>query len=122
MIQIVYCNFMKMWWSGMIKAIAFLNMLNLPFLKSSLPDRDNKRVVLEVKTSRTGEETPEAMSQFLSSLVGLKKIIIPEFFYLGMPISLELAVIDQTIHFFVTVPADHQGFIESQLIAQYPKA
>src|SRR5258708_11026467 len=31
------------------------------------------RVVLEVKTSRTGEETPEAMAQVLSSLTNLKK-------------------------------------------------
>ncbi|HSW97654.1 MAG TPA: DUF87 domain-containing protein [Candidatus Saccharimonadales bacterium] len=78
------------------------------------------RVILEVKTSRTGEETPEAMVQFLSSLLNLKK----RFFYLhysGVPIALEMAVIDQRIHFYISLPSQYQSFIESQLAAQYPK-
>ncbi len=79
------------------------------------------RVVLEVKTSRTGEETPEAMAQVLSSLTNLKKRFLV-IFRLGIPISLEIAVIQQRIHFYVTVPKKYQGFIESQIVAQYPKA
>src|SRR5258708_28917191 len=96
----------------------------LPFFKTTDNKDENRppdRVVLEVKTSRTGEETPEAMSQFLSSLTGLKRIIIPEVFRLGIPFSLELSVIDQAVHFFVTVPGHYQAFIESQLVSQYPK-
>jgi len=79
------------------------------------------RVLLEVKTSRTIEQTPEAMVQFLSSLTNLKKRL----FYvirLGIPISLEMAVINQRVHFFVSIPASYQAFIESQIAAQYPKS
>src|SRR6266699_226069 len=99
-------------------------MINLPFFNSSANKEQSKapdRVVLEVKTSRTGEETPEAMSHFLSSLTGLKRIIIPELFRLGIPVSLELAVIDSAVHFYVTVPSAYQAFIESQLVSQYTK-
>lgn len=80
-----------------------------------------ERVLLEVKTSRTGEETPEAMVQFLSSLVSLKKRLL-NFLPIGLPITLELGVVDQLIHFYISAPASLQSFIESQLISQYPKA
>ncbi len=79
------------------------------------------RVLLEIKTSRAGEETPEAMVQFLSSLTSVKKRIMVLWRY-GYPISFELAVVDQRIHYFISVPAAFENFIESQLIAQYPKS
>ncbi len=79
------------------------------------------RVLLQIKTSRTGEETPEAMVQFLASLTNLKRLILP-FWGLGVPISLEIAVIDQGVQFFISVPVKYQSFIESQLVAVYPKA
>lgn len=100
-------------------------MVTLPYFKKQTSKAENKtpdRVVLEIKTSRSGEETPEAMSQFLSSLTGLKRIIIPELYRIGIPISLELAVADSTVHFYVTIPSHYQAFIESQLVSQYPKA
>lgn len=81
----------------------------------------SSRVLLEVKTSRTGEETVESMVQFLASLTNLKKLILP-FWGIGVPLSLEIAVINQTVHFFISVPEEYQAFIESQLISQYPKA
>lgn len=90
-----------------------------------MSDKENeiipRRVILEVKTSRTGEESPESMMQFLTNLSNLRfrHMLI---WKKGIPISLEIAVIDQIIHFFVTVPSEFQGFIESQLISQYPKA
>lgn len=78
------------------------------------------RVVLEVRTSRTGEETPEAMVQFLSSLLNLKKKV--NFFTTaGVPITLEIAVIEQRIRFYISIASEYQSFIESQLAAQYPK-
>jgi hypothetical protein len=79
------------------------------------------RVLLEVKTSRTGEETPESMVQFLSNLTNLRfrHFLL---FHKGVPLSFEIAVIDQTIHFYISVPNELQSFIESQLISQYPKA
>jgi hypothetical protein len=82
---------------------------------------DKDRVILEIKTSRTGEETTEAMVQFLASLTGLRK----RFFLLwklGHPISLELAVFNQTIHFYVTCPSSLKTFVEGQLTAAYPKS
>lgn len=80
-----------------------------------------ERVLFEIKTSRTGEETPEAMVQFLASLTNLKKFFLPGI-RLGIPISLELAVLDQTIHFYLSIPSDYQAFIEGQILAHYPKA
>lgn len=80
-----------------------------------------KRVVLEIKTSRTGEETPESMKQFLTNLTNLRFRHML-FRKRGIPISLEIAVINQVIHFYITVPSEFQAFIESQLISQYPKA
>ncbi len=79
------------------------------------------RVLLEIKTSRTGEETPESMVQFLASLTNMRHR-----FYLlwkkGIPLTLEIAVSEQIIHFYVSVPTAYQSFIESQLISQYTKA
>lgn len=79
------------------------------------------RILLEVKTSRTEEETPESMVQFLASLTSLKRLILP-FWGIGVPISLEIAVIDQTVRFYFSIPSKYITFIESQLIAVYPKA
>ncbi len=79
------------------------------------------RLLLEVKTSRSGEETPEAMVQFLSSFLNLKRRILP-LWYRGLPISLEIAVFDQAVHFFISLPKEYRSFFESQLLSQYPKA
>lgn len=80
-----------------------------------------RRVVLEIKTSRTGEETPESMKQFLTNLTNLRfrHMLLRR---KGIPISLEIAVLNQVIHFYITAPAEFQSFIESQLVSQYPKA
>src|SRR3989344_5737497 len=82
---------------------------------------DKDRTLLEIKTSRTGEETTESMVQFLASLTGLRR----RFFLLwrrGLPISLEIAVFNQTIHFYISCPGSLKTFIEGQLAAQYPKS
>jgi hypothetical protein len=86
----------------------------------NLQQLQQERVILEVRTARTGEETPEAMVQFLSSLINLRKRIF-YFYRPGIPISLEIAVVDQRIRFYITAPAPYKAFIESQLAAQYPK-
>lgn len=84
--------------------------------------QQHERVLLEVKTARTGEETPESMKQFLSSLINLKKQIILPMWKRGIPISFEISVIDQVVRFYISTPAQFQAFIESQLVSQYPKA
>lgn len=48
---------------------------NLLFHKDEDLQTDN--VILEVKTSRTSEETPEAMTQLFASFTTLKKTICP---------------------------------------------
>ncbi|HUD43967.1 MAG TPA: type IV secretion system DNA-binding domain-containing protein [Patescibacteria group bacterium] len=78
-------------------------------------------VTLEVRTSRTGLETPESMVQFLANLTNFRKRLL-YIFKKGIPISLEIGVIDQTIHFFISAPVQYQAFIESQLVSQYPKS
>lgn len=80
------------------------------------------RVLLEIKTTRTGEETVESMVQILASLTSLKKIIVPAIFRLGIPLSFEIAVLEQSVRFFVSVPLKYVSFIEGQLVSQYPKA
>lgn len=81
----------------------------------------SERVLLEIKTSRTGEETVESMVQFLSSLTGLRRRFML-LWRLGHSISLEIAVFNQTIHFYISVPSALKSFIEGQLAAQYPKS
>ncbi len=83
---------------------------------------DDTLQLLEIKTSRSGEETPEAMKQFLLGLSTLKKSIIPRLWGYYIPFSLELAVIDQLIYFYVSIAPEYQNFLESQLVSQYPKA
>ncbi len=78
------------------------------------------RVLLEVKTSRKAEQTPEAMAQFLASLTNVKTMFL-FFWRRGVPLSFEIAVFDQMIHFFVVIPSAYKAFVESQLVAQYPK-
>jgi len=84
-------------------------------------ENKTERVLLEIKTSRTGEESPEAMVQFLSSLITLKK----RYFNLisfAIPVTLEIGVMEQTIHFYISIPSSLVTFIESQLVSQYPKS
>lgn len=81
---------------------------------------DNK-VFLQIKTSRTGEETPESMVQFLSSLTGLiEKLFLT--YKVGIPFSLEIAYFDAMIHFYLVLPEKYQQLFESQILANYPKA
>lgn len=73
----------------------------------------DQKVILEIKTPRTGEETPEVMMQFLASFSSLKN---------DAPVSLEVVAYDSTIHFYLVAPPGYQSYIESQLLSQYPKA
>ena len=87
--------------------------------KSSMVNPD--RALLEIKTSRTGEESPEAMVQFLSSLVNLRKRYL-NLVSFAIPVTLEIGVMEQTIHFYISVSSNLATFIESQLVSQYPKS
>jgi hypothetical protein len=80
------------------------------------------RITLEVKTPRTGEETPEAMVQFLASIASIKPKRYNLIYFTSPVIALEIALIDQNIHFYINIPQSFQSFIESQITSQYPKA
>lgn len=82
------------------------------------------KVILEVKMSRTSEETPEAFASFLSNFAS---VLSSSFFskLIGKEpnsIALEIACWDQTVHFFVVIPPNLQSYLESQIEAQYPTA
>jgi hypothetical protein len=87
-------------------------------MKDQMPQ---DRVLLEIKTSRSGEETVESMVQFLTSLTGLRKRFM-FFWRLGHPITLEIAAFNQTIHFYISAPTQLKTFVEGQLTAAYHKS
>lgn len=79
------------------------------------------KVVLQIKTPRTTEETPDNMVQMLASFTGLmNKVFL--FYKKGIPLSLEIAYINQQVHFYMVLPKEYQPFIESQILSQYPRA
>lgn len=85
---------------------------------------ENKKILLEVKIPRESEETPEAFASILSNLSSvlttskLKHILKKE----PKSISLEIACINQSIHFYIVVDSELKEYVESQIIAQYPLA
>jgi len=87
---------------------------------------DSPFVLLEVKNSRESEETPAVMEQVFAAIGstgehgGLLRRLFgprhsPKFF------SFEIVSVNAGIHFFISVPAHSQTYVESQLTAQYPK-
>ncbi|HRN96304.1 MAG TPA: hypothetical protein PLD54_02565, partial [Candidatus Levybacteria bacterium] len=78
------------------------------------------KIILQIKTPRTSEETPENMVQMLSSFTGLmNKVFL--FYKKGIPLSLEIAYVNQQIHFYIVIPKGYQPFVESQILSQYPR-
>lgn len=81
-----------------------------------------EKVVLELRTPKTTEETPASMEQVFSSLYSGSHI--PHWKRLWIKIrtlAFEIATYHQTIHFYTIVPSSFQTFMESQLTSQYPK-
>ena len=79
------------------------------------------RVLLEIRTSRRAEQTAEAMEEVLASLTSVKTPLL-FFWRRGVPISLEIVLIDQLVHFYIGIPKEYVNFVESQIISQYPKS
>lgn len=81
-----------------------------------------EKVVLELRTPKTAEETPESMQQVFSALFAGGHI--PHWKRLWIKVrtlSFEIASFAQTIHFYTVVPKPFKTFLESQLTSQYPK-
>ncbi|GAF74932.1 unnamed protein product, partial [marine sediment metagenome] len=81
-------------------------------------------VFLEVKVPRESEETPESMVSFLASLSHLLRgsSLLKRLGGKKPSLSLEIAAFDQAIHFYLAMPQAEQGYVESQVQSQYPKA
>lgn len=81
-----------------------------------------KKIVLEVKSAKTGEESPEMMNQVFSSLYGGGHISRLRRLWIKVrTLSFEIAVFNQEIHFYAVVPQSFKTFLESQIASQYPK-
>ena len=81
-----------------------------------------QKVVLELRTPKTAEETPASMEQVFSALYAGGHI--PHWRRLWIKVrtlSFEIATFNQVIHFYTVVPKSFQAFMESQLTSQYPK-
>lgn len=81
-----------------------------------------EKVILELKTPKTSEETPEHMQQVFSALFAGGHI--PHWKRLWIKVrtlSFEIASYNQTIHFYNVIPKSFRTFMESQLTSQYPK-
>jgi hypothetical protein len=81
-----------------------------------------EKVVLEMRTPKTAEETPESMQQVFSALFAGGHV--PHWKRLWIKVrtlSFEIASFNQTIHFYAVVPKSFRTFMESQLTSQYPK-
>lgn len=77
--------------------------------------------ILELRTPKTAEETPEAAAQFFAALPKVKTTLWQKITNSPPPLTFEIAVINQTIYFLAATPQSLQPYIESQLTASYPK-
>ncbi|OGG03043.1 hypothetical protein A2W14_07270 [Candidatus Gottesmanbacteria bacterium RBG_16_37_8] len=81
-----------------------------------------KKVILEIKSAKTGEETPEMMAQVFSSLFAGGHISYLKRLWIKVrTLSFEIASYNQEIHLYTVVPESFQTFLESQIVSQYPK-
>jgi hypothetical protein len=80
-----------------------------------------EKIVLELRNPKTSEETPESMMQIFSALYGGGHIPHWKRFWIKVrTLSFEIASINQTIYFYITIPKSYKTFMESQLTSQYP--
>lgn len=79
------------------------------------------KIILQIKTPRTSEETPDNMVQMLASFTGLMDKVF-YFYKKGIPLSFEIGYIREQIQFFMVIPKDYRPFIESQILSQYPRS
>lgn len=80
------------------------------------------KTIIEVRLPKSSEVGAESASQLFASLTTLSSGIFQKIFGGQECLSAEIAVINQTIHFFFVVPEKHSSYIESQIVAQYPQA
>ncbi|OGD78824.1 hypothetical protein A2368_03245 [Candidatus Collierbacteria bacterium RIFOXYB1_FULL_49_13] len=80
-------------------------------------------VHLEVRNAKDSELTPEAMMGFIGNLASVVKTSWWKRLQGSQPtVSLEIAALNQTVFFVVTVDREHVELIKSQVVSQYQTA
>lgn len=81
------------------------------------------RSILEVRTAKDSLETPEAAIQLLA---GIKNVLQASFLqrllHAQPTITLEIASLNQSVHFVVTCDREHENLLKSEVAAHYPTA
>jgi DNA helicase HerA-like ATPase len=78
--------------------------------------------LLEIRTDRQAEETPETMVQLLSTLPKLNNNLYYKLINKDEKVSFELVVENQTIYFLVFVPKRLEEYLKGAIAASYPTA
>lgn len=77
--------------------------------------------ILELRTSRDTEHTPESAAQLFSSLPNIRNMFLWKIIGKNETISFEIVVENQTIYFQAYVPVRLITYIKSILISSYPE-
>ena len=77
--------------------------------------------LIEIRVPKTSGKSLEATVQFLAAFASLpsKSLFSPK---PPVSLSLEIALVEQTIHFLIVCPKDLTPLVESQIYAQYPES
>jgi len=77
--------------------------------------------LIEIKVPKNNEKPLEATVQFLASFASLPS---KQLFSFKPPVSLclEIALVEQTIHFLIVCPKDLTALVESQIYSQFPES
>lgn len=91
-------------------------------MNTSANPNASDRLVLLLQVPRTNEKKELAAEQMFAALHGLLTFPPKNFFdsVKRETISLEIAVIDRSIAFYVSIPTFLKDFVEEQIYAQYP--
>lgn len=89
-----------------------------------MPESKSAWKILEIRLPQENEFTPESMSSLLSNFIQTSKIsFLNRLLKKKSTItSLEIALKDGQIHFYVVIPEINFEFFRAQILAQYPTA
>ena len=77
------------------------------------------RITLQLRGSKSSELGPQAAEQLFSALPETKRSALP--FSQPEALAFEIISINQTTHFQINIPEEHEHYIKSQVHAAYPE-